>query len=133
MNKVTTNVGAEEGEGNLEAIAAADGSSAGLLVGTGKDTAEDGLAGCGLVAGWLVGAVESLNKVDASEEKYARLLKRLRRHWDEEDARKHQRRAEAARALMHAEQRQQLAKRLAADFQHRMQDKAVPEFVQRFV
>ena len=49
MNKVTTNVGAEEGEGNLEAIAAADGSSAGLLVGTGKDTAEDGLAGCGLV------------------------------------------------------------------------------------
>ena len=81
----------------------------------------------------MVGAVESLNKVDASEEKYARLLKRLRRHWDEEDARKHQRRAEAARALMHAEQRQQLAKRLAADFQHRMQDKAVPEFVQRFV
>jgi hypothetical protein len=31
------------------AIAAADGSSAGLLVGTGKITVEDGLGGCGLV------------------------------------------------------------------------------------
>jgi hypothetical protein len=78
-------------------------------------------------------AVKSLEKVDASEEKYARLLKRLRRRWEEDDARKHQRRAEAARALMHAEQRQLLAERLSTDFQQRMHDKAVPEFVQRFV
>ena len=81
----------------------------------------------------MAAAVESLDKVDATEEKYARLLKRLRRHWEEEDARKNQRRAEAARALMHAEQRQLLAERLSADFQQRMHDKAVPEFVRRFV
>ena len=81
----------------------------------------------------VAAAVESLDKVDATEEKYARLLKRLRRHWEEEDARKIQRRTEAARALMHAEQRQLLAERLSADFQQRMHDKAVPEFVQRFV
>ena len=81
----------------------------------------------------VAAAVESLDKVDATEEKYARLLKRLRRHWEEEDARKNRRRTEAARALMHAEQRQLLAERLSADFQQRMHDKAVPEFVQRFV
>ncbi len=81
----------------------------------------------------MAGAVASLDMVDASEEKYARLVKRLRRHWEEEDTRKNQRRAEAARALMHAEQRQMLAERLSADFQQRMQDKSVPEFVRRFV
>jgi hypothetical protein len=79
------------------------------------------------------GAVKSLEKVDASEEKYARLLKRLRRRWADDDARKNQRRAEAARALMHAEQRQSLAQRLSADFLQRLHDKEVPEFVQRFV
>ncbi|MEX1166058.1 MAG: DUF1631 family protein [Hydrogenophaga sp.] len=79
------------------------------------------------------GAVKSLDQVDASEEKYARLLKRLRRRWEEDDARKNTRRAEAARALLHAEQRQQLAERLVTDFQQRLHDKVVPEFVQRFV
>jgi hypothetical protein len=79
------------------------------------------------------GAVKSLEKVDANEEKYTRLLKRLKRRWADDDARKIQRRAEAARALMHAEQRQSLAERLSADFQQRMHEKAVPEFVQRFL
>lgn len=78
-------------------------------------------------------AVKSIDKVEASEEMYARLLKRLQRRWEEDDERKMQRRAEAARALMHAEQRQVLAERLSADFQQRMLDKLVPEFVQRFV
>jgi hypothetical protein len=78
-------------------------------------------------------AVKSIDKVEATEEKYALLLKRLRRRWEDDDARKNQRRAEAARALMHAEQRQMLAERISTDFQQRMHDKAVPEFVQRFV
>ncbi|MEZ5707364.1 MAG: DUF1631 family protein [Burkholderiaceae bacterium] len=78
-------------------------------------------------------AVKSIDEVEASEEKFARLLKRLRRRWAEDDERKNQRRAEAARALMHAEQRQLLAERLATDFQQRMADRAIPEFVQRFV
>ena len=79
------------------------------------------------------GAVRSLARVEATEEVFARLLKRLRRRWEDDDARKNQRRIEAARALMHAEQRQLLAERLAAEFQQRMQEKDVPEFVQRFL
>lgn len=79
------------------------------------------------------GAVRSLSRVAATDEVFARLLKRLRRRWEEDDARKNQRRAEAARALLHAEQRQVLAERLAAEFQLRLQDKEVPEFVQRFL
>src|SRR3990167_9307497 len=47
--------------------------------------------------------------------------------------RKNQLREEATRALLHAEQRQMLAERLSTDFQHRMQGKEVPEFVQRFL
>ena len=78
-------------------------------------------------------AVKSIDKVEATEEKYALLLKRLRRRWEEDDARKNQRRAEAARALMHAEQRQVLAERLSVEFQQRIHDKAIPEFVQRFL
>lgn len=81
----------------------------------------------------ITGAVRSLQRVDASEEVFARLLKRLRRRWEEDDARKNHRRTEAARALLHAEQRQVLAERLGAEFQQRMQDKDVPEFVQRFL
>ena len=79
------------------------------------------------------GAVRSLAGVEANEEVFARLLKRLRRRWEDDDARKNQRRIEAARALMHAEQRQLLAERLASDIQQRLQDKEVPEFVQRFL
>ncbi|WP_374413369.1 DUF1631 family protein [Hydrogenophaga sp.] len=79
------------------------------------------------------GAVQSLADVDASEEVFSRLLKRLRRRWEEDDAAKNQRQIEAARALMHAEQRQVLAERLAGEFQQRLQDKDVPEFVQRFL
>jgi hypothetical protein len=79
------------------------------------------------------GAVRSLAQVEANEEVFTRLLKRLRRRWEEDDARKNQRRIEAARALMHAEQRQVLAERLAAEFKQRLHDKDVPEFLLRFL
>ena len=78
-------------------------------------------------------AVRSLNRVAVSDAIFARLHKRLRRHWEHDDARKLQRRAEAARALLHAEQRQMRAERLAADHRQRLQGKDVPEFVQRFL
>ncbi|MBU4184039.1 MAG: DUF1631 domain-containing protein [Gammaproteobacteria bacterium] len=81
----------------------------------------------------ITAAVRSINRVQASEEVFSRLLKRLRRRWEEDDMRKNQLREEATRALLHAEQRQMLAERLAIDFQHRMQGKEVPEFVQRFL
>ena len=78
-------------------------------------------------------AVSALERAAATEEVFARLLKRLRRRWEEDDATKHRLRAEAARALLHAEQRHLLAERLAADFQLQMQGKDIPEFVQRFL
>lgn len=78
-------------------------------------------------------AVRSINRVEVSEAIFARLLKRLRQRWKQDDARKLQRRADAARALLHAEQRQILAERLAADHRQRLHGKAVPEFVQRFL
>lgn len=78
-------------------------------------------------------AVRSINRVQVSEEIFARLLRRLRQRWEQDDARKLQRRADAARALLHAEQRQTLAERLAAEHRQRWQGKDVPEFVQRFL
>ncbi|WP_310564509.1 DUF1631 family protein [Hydrogenophaga sp.] len=78
-------------------------------------------------------AVRSINRVQVSDETFARLLRRLRQRWEQDDARKQQRRADAARALMHAEQRQTLAERLAAEHRRRWQGKEVPEFVQRFL
>lgn len=78
-------------------------------------------------------AVRSINRVEVSEAIFARLLKRLRQRWKQDDARKLQRRADAARALLHAEQRQILAERLAVDHRQRLHGKAVPEFVQRFL
>ncbi len=78
-------------------------------------------------------AVRSINRVQVSEETFARLLRRLRQRWEAYDADKLQRRADAARALLHAEQRQILAERLAAEHRQRWQGKAVPEFVQRFL
>jgi Protein of unknown function (DUF1631) len=83
--------------------------------------------------GSVTAAVHSLERVQVSEEVFARLLKRLRQRWEQDDARKQHRQAEAARALLHAEQRQMLAERVAADFRQRWQGKEVPEFVQRFL
>jgi Protein of unknown function (DUF1631) len=81
----------------------------------------------------LSAAVRSINRVQVSDEVFARLLKRLRQRWEQDDARKLQRRADAARALLHAEQRQTLAERLAVEHRQRWQGKEVPEFVQRFL
>lgn len=78
-------------------------------------------------------AVRSLQRAQATQEVFARLLRRLRRRWAQDDARKLQRRAEATRALLHAEQRQTLAERLAQDFGQRAQGRDLPLFVQHFL
>lgn len=78
-------------------------------------------------------AVHSINRVEVNEETFARLLRRLRRRWDEYDAHKRQRQADAARALLHAEQRQQLAERLAGEWREQLQDVPVPAFVRQFL
>ena len=81
----------------------------------------------------VIAAVKAIQRAPANEESFARLLRRLHRHWDEDDARKIQMRTEAARALLHAEQRHLLAERLAAEFRHRIADKDLPDFVVDFL
>lgn len=81
----------------------------------------------------VTAAVLALQRVQVSEEIFARLLRRLRRRWEQDDTRKLQRRADAARALLHAEQRQTLAERLAADYRLRLHGLEVPAFVERFL
>jgi hypothetical protein len=81
----------------------------------------------------VMAAVKAIRRAPATEESFARLLRRLRRYWDEDDARKIQMRTEAARALLHAEQRHLLAERLAADFCQRVADKELPAFVVDFL
>jgi hypothetical protein len=81
----------------------------------------------------VVAAVKAIRRAAATEESFARLLRRLRRRWDEDDARKNLMRDEAARALLHAEQRHLLAERLAADFRQRIADKELPPFVVEFL
>jgi hypothetical protein len=81
----------------------------------------------------VVAAVKAIRRAPATEESFARLLRRLRRRWDEDDTRKNQMRNEAARALLHAEQRHLLAERLAADFRLRIAGKALPPFVIDFL
>ena len=78
-------------------------------------------------------AVRSLQRAQATQEVFARLLRRLRRRWAQDDARKLQRRADATRALLHAEQRQTLSERLAQDFGQRAQGRELPLFVQHFL
>ena len=60
---------------------------------------------------------------------FARVLRKLEDGWEREDAalRKHQ--EEAARALLHAEQRNMLAYKFAEDFNERLRDKELPDFV----
>ena len=81
----------------------------------------------------VVGAVKAIDSAPATEEVFALLLRRLRRRWDEDDTRKNQMRTEAARALLHAEQRHLLAERLATEFQQRLAEKDVSDFVVDFL
>lgn len=64
---------------------------------------------------------------------FARILRKLEEGWAQEEHEQRQRAEEAARGLMHAEQRNLLAERLALDFAERLQDKNVPEIVVNFL
>lgn len=70
---------------------------------------------------------------DGAAESFARALTMLDAQWSRVDLELRTRQEHAARALMHAEQRNLLAQRHAADFQERMADKKIPEFVATFL
>jgi len=70
---------------------------------------------------------------DGHPESFARALTMLDAQWSRVDLALRAKQEDAARALMHAEQRNMLAQRLAADFQERLRDKKVPDFVAAFL
>jgi hypothetical protein len=78
-------------------------------------------------------AVLELMGSDGEPASFARALTMLDAQWSRVDLELRAKQEEAAKALMHAEQRNMLAQRLAADFQERMQDKKIPDFVAAFL
>lgn len=64
---------------------------------------------------------------------FARVLRKLEDGWSRDEQEQRQRAEEAARGLLHAEQRNLLAQKLAEDFAGRIQNKKVPEIVGVFL
>ncbi|MBE7941469.1 MULTISPECIES: DUF1631 family protein [Ramlibacter] len=78
-------------------------------------------------------AVQALGGQPVEAYSFELLLEGLQAQWTEHDQVLLNRREEAARALLHAEQRNLLAQKLAADFAARVQGLEVPEFVGDFL
>lgn len=81
----------------------------------------------------LDNAVSVLNGGDGDAAAYARLLRKLEDGWAQDEAQQRQRAEDAARRLLHAEQRSMLAQRLAHDFLERVGRKKVAELVVAFL
>jgi hypothetical protein len=64
---------------------------------------------------------------------FLRVLRKLEDGWTKEEHEQRQRAEEAARGLLHAEQRNLLAQRLSDDFSERLKNKKVPEIVAVFL
>lgn len=78
-------------------------------------------------------AVRTLQAGAGEAEDFDRVLQTLQGQWAQSGAGHRQRQAEAARALLHAEQRNLLARQLAADFEVLLQRQPVPERVAAFL
>lgn len=78
-------------------------------------------------------AVRELTSSQGEADSFARALTMLDAQWSRVDMELRAKQEEVARALVHAEQRNLLAQRLAADFHARMQDKKIPELVASFI
>jgi len=78
-------------------------------------------------------AIQQLSVGEGDAAAFADVLRGREEHWarDEHDQRQHA--EEAARGLLHAEQRNLLAQRLAEDFAARLERKTVPEMVVTFL
>lgn len=64
---------------------------------------------------------------------FARVVRKLEDGWARDEHEQRQRAEEAARGLLHAEQRNLLAQRLSLDFSDRLKKKKVPEIVAAFL
>ena len=81
----------------------------------------------------VASGVKELTEGQGESESFARVLMSLEEHWSRVDLELRPRQEEAARALVHAEQRNLLAHKLAADFQQRLKDIKVPELLAAFL
>ncbi len=78
-------------------------------------------------------AVDVLTSGEGDAVVFAQVLQQLEEIWTREEHEQRLRAEETARGLLHAEQRNQLAHSLAADFAQRMESKNVPEIVGNFL
>ncbi|APW42100.1 DUF1631 family protein [Rhodoferax saidenbachensis] len=81
----------------------------------------------------LENAVNVLAWGESDAAAFARVLRKLEEGWSKDEQEQRIRAEEAARGLMHAEQRNLLAERMAHDFNERLQKKKVPEMVANFL
>ena len=81
----------------------------------------------------LENAVNVLTGSGGDAQGFARVLRKLEDGWAREEHEQRQRAEEAARGLLHAEQRNLLAQRLAEDFAERLKNKKIPEVVAVFL
>ncbi|MBI2770682.1 MAG: DUF1631 family protein [Burkholderiales bacterium] len=83
--------------------------------------------------GTLEDAARWLDSKVVDADVFGELLDQLQAQWTEHDQVQRARREEAARALLHAEQRNLLAQKLAADFAHALEGLEVAQFVGDFL
>ncbi len=83
--------------------------------------------------GHLDHAVDALTSGEGDAVAFAQVLQQLEDIWAREEHEQRLRAEETARGLLHAEQRNQLAQNLAADFAQRMEGKEIPEIVGNFL
>jgi hypothetical protein len=81
----------------------------------------------------ISGAVGVLAGGEADAASFARVLRQLEDGWARDEATQRLQQGETARALLHAEQRNLLAQRLADDFQERQKNRDIPEVVAGFL
>ncbi|OYU43413.1 MAG: hypothetical protein CFE44_18510, partial [Burkholderiales bacterium PBB4] len=81
----------------------------------------------------LENSVSVLEGGEGDAASFTRVLRKLEEGWAKDEHEQRQRAEEAARALLHAEQRNLLAERLAQDFRARVKDKKVPDIVTNFL
>lgn len=81
----------------------------------------------------LENSVNVLTGGSGDSQSFARVLRKLEEAWGREEFEQRQRAEEAARGLLHAEQRNLLAQRHSEDFAERLKNKKVPEIVAVFL
>lgn len=81
----------------------------------------------------LDNAVQVLTASEGDAASFARVLRKLEEGWHRDEASQRARAEEAARSLLHAEQRNLLARRLSAEFMVKLLNKVVPDVVAAFL